>query len=106
MITKRRCGFLSRENTRPSAFIWLSIPRRDSFTSVLAALSATMGYVSTNLTTDRNLLFARPPVLSAARVGENWFLGLTEHGARLPAGGLKCPGVVLGACASFGPWPG
>jgi hypothetical protein len=32
-------------------------------------------------------------------VRENWFLGLTEHGAILPEGGLACPGVVFGACA-------
>jgi hypothetical protein len=31
--------------------------------------------------TDRNLLLARPPVLSTTRVKENWFLGLTKHGA-------------------------
>ena len=36
--------------------------------------------------TDRNLLFALPHVLSVARVRENWFLGLTKHGAILTEG--------------------
>jgi hypothetical protein len=30
---------------------------------------------------DRTLLFARPQVLSVARVRENWFFGLTKHSA-------------------------
>jgi len=34
--------------------------------------------------TDEKLLSWRGPVLSAARVRENWFGGLTEHGAILP----------------------
>jgi hypothetical protein len=38
--------------------------------------------------TDRNLLFARPPVLSAARVREDWFSGLPkDSGATAGQGG-------------------
>src|SRR5208283_402733 len=57
--------------------------------------------------TDRNLLFARPHVLSAARVRENWFLVLTKRGAPLPR---ASPGVnrrFLPVSAPIGrTWPG
>ena len=34
------------------------------------------------------MLFARPPVLDAARVRENWFSGLTKDGPPLSGAGL------------------
>ena len=40
-------------------------------------------------TTDKNLLFARPPVLSAARVRENWFLVSPSMG-RSYQGRIRC----------------
>ncbi|HWT81080.1 MAG TPA: hypothetical protein VN648_20005, partial [Candidatus Methylomirabilis sp.] len=56
-------------------------------------------------TTDRNLLFARPLVLGAARVRENWFLahqawGELIKGRARTATGVFCP--VSGALPGFG----
>ena len=51
----------------------------------------------------RNVLFARLPVLSGARVRENWFSGLTKHGAKLPE---RDPGCQRPISAFFREGPG
>ena len=75
-------------------------------------------------------IFGRPHVLSAARVRENWFLGLTKHGAILTegcrnvnreflpfswavlalgdgvlAGGVHSPGADWPRAGAVGSWP-
>src|ERR1017187_10886403 len=54
--------------------------------------------------TDKNLLFARPQVLSAARVRENWFLGLTKHRRIVTEWGRGVNWQFLPLLVRFWPW--
>ena len=49
----------------------------------------------------RDLLFTRPPVLTAARVKENWLSGLAKHAAILLERDLGCQPAILAYHRSF-----